>query len=132
MKLRVKGNSIRLRLGQSEVQRLAITGEVEESTPFGPSKEQHFRYALRACPENQGISASFVDGRMVIRVPKSVIHEWAAMDLVSIHALQHTGDQDELRILIEKDFECIDAASAESQEDAFPNPHPSGACPPAK
>jgi hypothetical protein len=132
MKLRIKGNSIRLRLGRSEAQRLAIDGAVEDSTAFGPSKEQRLGYALCACPEEHGVSASFADGRIVIRVPKGVIHEWVATDLVSIHALQRAGGQDELRILIEKDFECVDAASAESQEDSFPYPPLAGACPPAQ
>jgi hypothetical protein len=132
MKLRMKGNSIRLRLGQSEVQQLADDGAVEESTAFGPSREQHFLYALRACSEKHGVSANFADGRMVVHVPKNVIHEWAATDLVSIHALQRAGGNDELQILIEKDFKCVDASSGESQEDAFPNPDPGATCPLAK
>jgi hypothetical protein len=126
MKLRIKGNSIRLRLGQSEVMRLVIDGRVEESTAFGPSIEQRFGYALCvSAAEEPGISAYFGDRRMIVRVPAKVIHQWVTTDQVSIHAIQRSGGDGELRILIEKDFECIEAASGESQEDAFPNPHPS-------
>jgi hypothetical protein len=124
MKLRIKGNSIRLRLGQSEVLRLGLDGRVEESTAFGPSQDQRFDYALCVSAKEPGISANFADRRMVIRVPAKVIHQWVTTDQVSIDAIQRTGDDCELRILIEKDFECIDARSGESQIDTFPNPHP--------
>jgi hypothetical protein len=125
MKLRIKGNSIRLRLGQSEVVRLAIDGRVEESTVFGPSIEQRFGYALCMSAEEPAVSASFGDRRMVIRVPAKMIHQWVTSDQVGIQAIQRSGEDGELRILIEKDFECIEAPSGESQEDAFPHPHPS-------
>jgi hypothetical protein len=127
MKLRIKGNSIRLRLGQSEVRRLAIEGEVEESTAFGPSGKERLVYALCASPHESGVSASLAAGRIAIRVPADVIHQWVASNQVSIHGLQGTGGAGELRILIEKDFECIDAPPDESQEDAFPHPQLRGA-----
>jgi hypothetical protein len=132
MKLRIKGNSIRLRLGQSEVRRLETEGIVEEFTDFGPSRKQHFGYALCASPTELGVSAGFADQRIVVRAPMDVIHQWATTDEVSIHGLQHTGDGGELRILIEKDFECIDTSPEESQEDAFPNPHLGAVCAPAR
>jgi hypothetical protein len=131
MKLRIKGNSIRLRLGQSEVQRLAADGIVEESTTFGPTKEQCLGYALCKSSESPDIHAIFGNRRIVVYVPSSVIYEWVTSDQISIQAIQTTGDDAELRILIEKDFECIDAAPGESQEDAFPNPQLSAACLPA-
>jgi hypothetical protein len=128
MKLRIKGNSIRLRLGQSEVRRLATDGAVEEFTAFGPTDEQRFVYAICASSEEPGVSASFSDRRMVIRVPESVIHSWITTDQVSIEALQRTGSSDDLRILIEKDFAFIEAPADESQDDAFPNPQLAAAC----
>ncbi len=68
---------------------------------------------------------------MLVRVPIRVIHQWITSDQVSIHAIQHTGEGGELRILIEKDFECIDGSPEESQQDAFPHPQRSAACEPA-
>jgi hypothetical protein len=131
MKLRIKGNSIRLRLGQSDVRRLAIEGEVQESTAFGRSPNERFGYMLLASPEEPAVRASYTDRGMVIRVPRKLIDQWITTDQVGIHAIQSTGDDNELRILIEKDFECIDAPSGESQEDAFPNPQLEAACRPA-
>ena len=131
MKLRIKGNSIRLRLGQSEVRRLATDGTIEETTVFGPFNEDRFGYAVVAAPELADVSASYPDRRIVIRVPTAVIHRWAETDQVSIRTVQRTGGESDLLILIEKDFECIDAPSEESQEDAFPHPQLGAACGPA-
>src|SRR5258706_15958300 len=125
MKLRIKGNSIRLRLGQSEVRRLAINGRVDEFTNFGPSVEERFGYTLCSSSEELRVSVIFSDGRIVVCVPTRVIHQWATTNQVSIQAMQRTTENDELRILIEKDFECMEASHGESQDDAFPNPHPS-------
>jgi hypothetical protein len=131
MKLRIKGNSIRLRLGQSEVRRLVTEGILEELTSFGLSRKQHFGYSLCASPAELGVSACFADQRIVICAPPDLIHQWATTDLVGIGAVQHTGDGGELRIIIEKDFECVDGSPEESQEDAFPYPKFSAACAPA-
>ena len=136
MKLRVKGNSIRLRLGRSEVERLANDGIVEESTVFGPFRHECFAYAIAAAPELSAVTANFADRRLMIRVPSGMVHEWSTTDQVGIQAIQRTGNEDGLRILIEKDFECVDGTPGESQEDAFPNPQLSGtqletACRPA-
>jgi hypothetical protein len=122
MKLRIKGNSIRLRLGRSEVQRLSDGGIIEEFTIFGLSEELRFAYELCACPIAADVTASFANQRMVVRVPDDLVEQWATTDQIGISAIQRVGEHDELRILIEKDFECLELASAESQEDAFPQP----------
>jgi hypothetical protein len=131
MKLRIKGNSVRLRLGQSEVRRLANGEVVEEATKFGPLKQQCFTYALSASHEVSMVYASFSDRRITVRVPSDMVHHWATTDQIGIETVQRTGNEDGLQILIEKDFECIDGAPGESQEDAFPNPQLEAACPPA-
>jgi hypothetical protein len=121
MKLRIKGNSIRLRLGQSEVYRLAINGAVEEFTIFGGGRGQRLGYEIHSTRDETVVRASFDGRRIVVHVPAEMINHWAGSDQVGIHAMQPT-DQGELAVVIEKDFECIDGDSTESQEDAFPNP----------
>jgi hypothetical protein len=131
MKLRINGNSIRLRLGQSEVRRLAADGLIEESTAFGPLPKEHFRYSICNSSDCPDITASFTNHHLVIHVPFGMLQQWASTDQIGIHALQRTGT-DELHILIEKDFECIDAPPGELQEDAFPHPQLIAACGPAQ
>ena len=120
MKLRIRGNSLRLRLGQGEVRRLADGGAVEERTDFaanGPA----LVYALRTA-DADATSATFDGGRITVTVPRAVAQEWASTAQVGIEASQPAGNGDVLRILIEKDFECLDAPAGEPQSDAFPNP----------
>jgi hypothetical protein len=122
MKLRIKGDSIRLRLGRSEVRRMLNHGIVEESTTFDLSRRQRLEYALCDAPDAHAVTAAFDDGRITVRVPGDLLRDWAATDQAGIEAYQVDADGGVLRILIEKDLECIDAAAGESQEDAFPHP----------
>jgi len=128
MKLRIRGNSVRLRLGQSEVRRLLSEGIVLESTTFDFVHGQRLEYALCAATNLPAMTASFADGRITIRIPVSAMHNWAETDQVGVETTQVGSDGSVLKILVEKDFECIDAPHDESQEDAFPNPQVGAAC----
>jgi hypothetical protein len=121
MKLRISGNSLRFRLGRSEVCRLATEGVIVEFTDFGP-RSQRFGYELHATFAERDVTAVFAHCRLIVTVPADTIHHWARTDQVGIDARQGIGDGHELRILIEKDFACIDGSPEESQADAFPNP----------
>jgi hypothetical protein len=111
-----------LRLGRSEVLRLVEEGRVEESTSFGPAAA--FVYAVESAADASEISARFDGGRILVRVPRDVVRRWAAGDKVDVAATQPIGDGagSVLSILIEKDFECLDAPASGPQDDAFPNP----------
>jgi hypothetical protein len=122
MKLRIRGNSIRLRLGQSEVRRMYDEGIVEESITFDASGRQRLDYVLCTGPNQLAVTASFEDGRIIVRVPNSLMRQWVETDRVGIETMQVGSDGSTLKILIEKDFECVDAANDESQQDMFPNP----------
>lgn len=131
MKLRIKGNSIRLRLGRSEVRRMLDDGIVEESITFDISRRQRLEYMLCSAPDVRVVAASFDDGRIVVRVPSDLLRDWAGTDQVRIGAAQIGPDGGVLRILIEKDFECIEATAGEPQEDTFPHPQFGAACAPS-
>ena len=119
MKLRVRGNSLRLRLGQGEVRRLAQEGLVEERTEFAPGAAA-LVYAIRTS-DGPGVSATFEGGQITVNIPRATARQWATSEQVGVEGSQPAGSGS-LRILIEKDFECMDAAAGESQADAFPNP----------
>jgi hypothetical protein len=128
MKLRIKGNSIRLRLGQSEVRRLLTEGVVSESTTFNLFLGQRLEYGLCTATNLPAMTASFEDSRIMVRMPASVMRNWASTDQVGVETTQVGSDGSMLNILVEKDFECIDSPHEESQEDAFPNPQIGTAC----
>lgn len=127
MKLRIRGNSIRLRLGRAEVAELVETGKVEEMTEFGAG--QCLQYALITSADVQGPRATFRPARIELVVPERLARDWAAGDDVGISAEQslgtRAGEAGTLRLLIEKDFACLKAPPGEDQSDAFS--HPEGA-----
>lgn len=120
MKLRIRGNSVRLRLTQSEVAALAAEGEVSERTAFGGGSD--FSYALSADPRADRVQAALVGGRLSVTLPAAVAAEWAASERVGIEAEQPGDAGETLRILIEKDFACLAERPGEDDSDAYPHP----------
>lgn len=121
MKLRIRGNSIRLRLLRGEVAKLVGDGEVSEKVGFGNSPE--FIYTLAVSDEVKEISARFEGNEIKILLPKAAAMNWAESDEVSLAAVQKTGDgEDVLKILVEKDFVCLERKDDPDNADAFPHP----------
>ena len=63
MKLRIQGNSLRLRLTRTEVTQLHDSGHVESSIQFAPGRS--LTYALEGSPHATSVTASF-DGRSIL------------------------------------------------------------------
>ena len=122
MKLRIRGNSVRLRLGQSEVRQLLDIGTLEEATQFDPAGNHRLVYRVEAAAGPAAIAASFTAGRVLVRIPVDTVRNWASSDQVGIVGRQALGVSGELKILIEKDFECLDGTADEPQDDAYPHP----------
>jgi hypothetical protein len=112
MKLRLHDNSLRLRLSQSEVERLHDTGKVEEVVVFAPGKQ--LGYTLET--GSTEIAATLDNSRIVVTLPAAVAAEWIESDQTGIEASIGA-----LRLLIEKDFQCLHREPAPGDE-AFPNP----------
>ncbi len=123
MKLRLKGDSIRLRLGPREVERLVQDGSVTETVRFGGGSAS-LRYTLMVSADARGISTTFDGGRLQVSLPTADARRWAAStEQVALTANQDLGDDQRLSILIEKDFECL---HGEKTDDAFPRPEQGG------
>ncbi|MEQ1764007.1 MAG: hypothetical protein ABL984_12795, partial [Pyrinomonadaceae bacterium] len=60
MKLRIRGNSVRLRLTQSEVDQLSRTGKISESVEFGVASPG-FSYQLSSTADDTTMRATFED-----------------------------------------------------------------------
>jgi hypothetical protein len=122
MKLRIKGNSIRLRLLRSEVERFAAAGQISETVEFGPGPTSFFRYTLLISPDVKTTSAEFRGNEIAIMVPEATARMWIKSDMVGFDIAQPIGNGDTLSILVEKDFVCLDRPNDPDREDAFPNP----------
>lgn len=115
MKLRIQGNSLRLRLNQKEVALAREGGRVESSIQFAPGCS--LSYLLESSPGAEFTSATF-DGRAIrVTIPVCQMADWTESDQVGIEARSDGG----VRLLIEKDFQCLHR-SAEQEPDAFARP----------
>ena len=119
MKVRRRENSVRLRLGRSEIRRLADARVLFEETDFGRGRK--LGYALHA-GDIPAARATFDQGVLVVWIPHEAARELADTDRVAVEARQPLEGGTDLTILVEKDFECLDAPASEPQDDAFPNP----------
>ena len=122
MKLRIKGNSIRLRLLRSEVERLATAGAIGDEIRFGTGTENALRYSIAASDRVDELTVQFSDNQILVLLPYETAMTWASRDDVGIDASIDVGDGDELSVLIEKDFECIGRPNDPDRADAYPNP----------
>jgi len=122
MKLRLRGNSIRLRLKRGEVGRLAAGKTLVEETQFPGST---LSYSL-CLSDNDDMLASFDNGSIAISMPKEIIPEWADTDLVSLYSVITLPDDSQLVVLVEKDFSCLEPGHhRDCDDDADTYPHPS-------
>jgi uncharacterized protein DUF7009 len=121
MKLRIKGDSLRLRLTQGEVQALDERGVVEDRVRFGDGAA--FIYRLTLDRHSRAIAASFVGGVMEVRLPEQMALSWCRSSDVTLAGAQSTAADVELRIVVEKDFACLTPREGEDESDNFPNPN---------
>ncbi|MBC7545244.1 MAG: hypothetical protein H7338_21165 [Candidatus Sericytochromatia bacterium] len=121
MKLRIKGNSIRLRLTRGEVDRFRETGQVADAIAFGPGPEQRMTYVL-ATAEVPHVQAGFAGRTISVWVPPELGRAWATSEQVGFEGEQSVGNGDTLRLLIEKDFHCLAPRDGEDDSDAYANP----------
>jgi hypothetical protein len=128
MKLRLRGSSLRLRLGQAEVASLVADGCVEERVAFGSNTA--LVYAIKSDDRAASIEARFSQtkdsARIDVVVPRARAASWAASDDVGLEGSQSIEGEGPLRILVEKDFACLKPRAAEDDKDAFPNPQANG------
>ncbi len=127
MKIRILGNSLRLRLTQSEVQKLLDEGKVKESISFGPSSSQQLTYIFQKGATSE-FAASFNGNIISILGPNDTVDTWANSNQISLEEYLPIGHGKQLKILIEKDFKCLKERAGEDESDLFPNPEEEGKC----
>jgi hypothetical protein len=118
MKLRIKGNSLRIRLTKTEVSTLANTGYLEEQTRF---INNEFVYALQVADKHE-LSASFSNNKMTMFIPASFVKDWPENEVVGINTNMPLTNNESLYLLVEKDFICLDETT-EDQSDNYENPN---------
>jgi hypothetical protein len=121
MKLRILGNSLRLRLKRGEVDQVAAGKSIVEEIHF-PDAVLSYRLDVTKTGD---IQAKFENNSLVIRIPSTQVSAWATTDDVSLMAEQNLATGDKLTLLIEKDFACLEPGhhrDCDDDEDTFPHP----------
>lgn len=128
MKLRIRGNSIRLRLTETEVERLAAGQRITESTLLGGGGQLVYGVEAR---EDQGVpstrfataSGGGAGAEVVVLLPSDKVRAWSVSSEEGIYGEQEVGDGQRLQLAVEKDYRCLTPRSAqEDPADAYPHP----------
>jgi hypothetical protein len=113
MKLRLEGNSIRLRVRKSDLIKLHTESRIRESLLF--SNGVLFIYQLITDNNAETIDAQLSAEAITVSIPLSMATNWLNSDAVG---LEHTLDSG-LFILIEKDFPCTDRPWEDTSDTFF-------------
>ena len=124
MKLRIKDNSIRLRLTRGEVDAVRENGIVRSKTVFPGGHE--FRYCVESSPACVNPAAIFSDNEITVRLPETMVLAWASTEQVSMLGEQDLDDGAKLTILVEKDFACLAPREGEDESNMYPHPDEDG------
>ncbi len=121
MKIRIRDNSIRLRLTRGEVDAMRDNGVVKSTTGFTGGRQ--FSYSLESSPANVKPAAFYSDNEITVRLPETVVLAWATTEQVSVEGEQLLDDGEKLTILVEKDFACLAPREGEDEAEMFVHPN---------
>ena len=116
MKLRIKGDTIRIRLSETEVNLLAEGKPVIEETHFPTST---LTYKVQP---SIATSVDFKEDMVLVNLTQTEIDLWAGKDEVTISKDIAIPNNDILSILVEKDFKCL-TVRPEDESELYPNPN---------
>lgn len=120
MKLRIRDNSLRLRLSRPEVDTIRDLGLLRSVVHFPGGAR--FEYALESSPASVAPTAAYVDNVMLVKLPESAVREWADSDEIAIASDEVVGNGGVLTLLVEKDFACLSPRDGEDESELFPHP----------
>ena len=112
MKLRIKNNTLRLRLSKSEISDLANNKTLTTSVGLSP---QPLVFSLSA---REAASIEHADNHLQFSMPLSVAQAFDQTDQVS-----YAYEAADISVLIEKDFVCLEPRTGEDETDNYPNPN---------
>ena len=120
MKIRIKGNSLRLRLSQAELAVFEEMGIVSDRIFFPTGVT--LQYEMQRTTSSE-ISASFQQDLIKVNIPILMAAKWIQdPQEVGIYKELSIGDGKVLALSVEKDFQCLTQREGEDESDLFKNP----------
>jgi hypothetical protein len=102
VKLRIRDNSVGLRLTQEEIETLRQQGVLSARTGFPGGRE--LRYELESSPASVAPAAFFSDNVLTVRLPETAVLAWATTGQAAIEGEQVLVDGEKLAIVVAKDL----------------------------
>jgi hypothetical protein len=127
MKLRIKGNSLRLRVSRSEFARFQAEGRLEETIHFTAAPEATLTYALESALTPSPVTVRYGSGEVTVILSKDRARIWSDESEVGVYTTLDIAPVGSLEVVVEKDFACLDR-SDEDNSDTFANPLTGATC----
>ena len=98
----------------------------ENPVEFPPDGDHCLIYALEVDTDLSAVAADYKEGKLIVRLPRSQAREWIETERIGVDGQQALGHGRVLRILVEKDFQCLHAENGQIESgidrEAYPNP----------
>jgi hypothetical protein len=127
MKLRIKGNSLRLRVSRSEFAQFQAGGRIEETIHFTAAPEATLTYALESALRSSPVSVRYGSREVTVILSQDRARIWEGQNEVGVYTTIDMGPAGSLEVVVEKDFACLDR-SDEDNSDTFANPLAGATC----
>jgi hypothetical protein len=127
MKLRIKGNSIRLRVSRSELERFLSGSRIEETVHFAPETDARLIYALESARQAVPVVVRYQPQAVTVVLSEDQARIWSGENEIGVYTSIEIGAAGALEVIVEKDFACLDR-SDEDNSDTFANPHAGATC----
>ncbi len=122
MKLRIKGNTLRLRVSRSELTSLLNGNRVEDAIQFTAAPESRLTYGLQVAPQVKPVEIEWKPQSVTVSISEEQMKSWAMEAEVGIYEAVDLGPAGALAVMIEKDFACLEGTEEENA-DSFANPN---------
>ena len=127
MKLRIKGNSLRLRVSRSELERILAGEEVAETIRFAAAPEAKLTYALERGSHAGGANVRYGAQEVTVVLSEEQSERWSQESEVGVYTAVEIAPEGSLELIVEKDFACLDRSDADNK-DTFANPLMGSVC----
>jgi len=122
MKLRIKGNSLRLRVSKSELARLLEDGYIEDAIQLMAAPDAKLTYTLATAIQSHPLRVQCQSHGIMVTLSKEQANAWASAAEVGVYETLSLGAAGSLDVIVEKDFACLDRSDDENW-DTFANPN---------
>ena len=115
MKLRIHGNSLRLRVSEADLAGLRWKGRLEYWMGLGPGRR--FTYSIEAGGNAERITALYESDSLTVLMPREWIERWGPDGDVRFESMQDIDGDQQLHIVVEMDMPCEHDRQEQSTSD---------------